>query len=134
MPYVIQRAVKATADAYRDRLQAILERQDGPGWLDALNERRRIDMLANGRRPPEPYASLEPRAVLNCLAYDPAARQLIATTSIAKAKQLSGLALAAHHPDPDAPLTEADGHRAWDLYADITGHPPPPDPFAASTC
>jgi hypothetical protein len=134
VPYVIQRAVKATTDAYRDRLQAILERQDGPGWLDALNERRRVDMLANGRRPPDPYASLEPRAVLNCLAYDPAARQLIASTSIAKAKQLSGLALAAHHPDPEAPLTEADGYRAWDLYADITGHPPPPDPFAARTC
>ena len=130
VPYVIQRAVKATADAYRDRLQAILESQDGPGWLDAFNERRRSDMLANGRRTPEPYASLEPRAVLNCLAYEPAARQLIATTAIAKAKQLSGLALAAHHPDPNVPLTEADGYRAWDLYTDITGHPPPPDVFA----
>ena len=70
--FAIQRAVGTTADVYRDRLRLILEHQDGPEWLAAFNARRRADMLARGQGPPATYASLEPRAVLNCLAYDPA--------------------------------------------------------------
>ena len=69
--FAIQRAVGTTADVYRDRLRRILEHQDGPDWLAAFNARRRADMLAKGQGPPATYASLEPRAVLNCLAYDP---------------------------------------------------------------
>jgi hypothetical protein len=75
--FAIQRAVGATADAYRDRLRRILEHRDGPDWLDAFNRRRRADMLAKGQGPPATYASFEPRAVLNCLAHDPAGLQLI---------------------------------------------------------
>lgn len=80
--FAIQRAVGATADVYRDRLRLILERQDGPGWLEAFNRRRRVDMLAKGLPPPRAYESLEPRAVLSCLAYDRAALQLIDRKSV----------------------------------------------------
>jgi hypothetical protein len=126
---VIQDAVDAIADTYRDRLQTILEQQDGPGWIDALNHRRHVSMTLGGRRAPRPYEFLEPRAVLNCLAYDPVGLQLISAPAATKARQLLGLVNEARHPRPDAPLTEADGYRAWRLYTDITGHVPAGDPF-----
>lgn len=129
VPYVIQAALHATADVYRDRLHAILEHQDGPDWLDTLNERRRHNMLGAGRREPEPYRSFEARAVISCLAYDAAGLQLVPAHVAAKARQLSGLARAAHHPDPDDPLTERDARRAWQLFAEITGSQAPDDPF-----
>jgi hypothetical protein len=113
---VIQDAVDAIADTYRDRLQTILEQQDGPGWIDALNHRRHVSMALGGKRAPRPYEFLEPRAVLNCLAYDPVGLQLISAPAATKARQLLGLVNEAHHPRPDAPLTEADGYRAWRLY------------------
>jgi len=125
--YAIQRAVGTTADVYRDRLRRNLEHQDGPDWLAAFNARRRADMLAKGHRPPAAYASLEPRAVLNCLAYDPAGQQLIGPDAVPAAQQLYGLANAAHHPDPDKPLTDADYQRARRLYSQITGYAPPFD-------
>lgn len=129
-PYVIQAALQATADLYRDRLQAILEHQDGPDWLDAFNERRRHSMVDAGRREPEPYRSFEARAVVSCLAYDDAAGlQLVPAHVAAKARQLSGLAIAAHHPDTDDPLTEQDAVRAWQLFTEITGSRAPGDPF-----
>jgi len=126
---VIQDAVDAIADTYRDRLQNILEQRDGPDWLDALNHRRHASMTLDGKSAPRPYDFLEPRAVLNCLAYDPAGHQLIPAAATTKARQLSGLVNEAHHPSPHAPLTEADGYRAWKLYTDITGHIPAGDPF-----
>lgn len=126
---VIQDAVEAIADTYRDRLQVILEHQDGPTWLDALNQRRHASMIQDGKDAPRPYDFLEPRAVLNCLAYDAAGLQLISARAATSAKQLSGLAIDAHHPKPHAPLTDADGYRAWALYADITGLAPAGDPF-----
>jgi hypothetical protein len=126
---VIQDAVDAIADTYRDRLVVILEHQDGPGWLHALNERRRASMTRGDKGVARPYEFLEPRAVLNCLAYDSAGLQLISAPATAKARQLSGLVNEAHHPRPDAPLTEDDGYRAWKLYTDITGHVPIGDPF-----
>jgi hypothetical protein len=129
VPYVIQAALQATADVYRDRLRAILERQDGPGWLDAFNERRRREMVDAGRREPEPYRSFEARAVINCLAFDEAGLQLIPREVAAEARQLSGLAVAAHHPDPGYPLTEEDARRAWRLFTQITGLSAPADPF-----
>jgi hypothetical protein len=125
--FVIQQAVAATADVYRDQLQAILERQDGSGWLEAFNHRRRADMLAKGIEPSPPYRSFEPRAILSCLAYDSAGLQLIPAHVAAKARELGALANAAFHSDP---LSEADGHRAWRLYREITGRVPPADPFA----
>jgi hypothetical protein len=127
--FAIQRAVAMTADVYRDRLRRILEHQDGPDWLAAFNARRRADMLAKGQGPPAAYASLEPRAVLNCLAYDPAGLQLIGLDAVAATRQLCGLANAAHHPDPDKPLTDADYQRAWRLYSQITGYAPPFDTY-----
>jgi hypothetical protein len=129
VPLVIQQAVAATADTYRDQLQEMLERQDGPDWLDALNRRRRHDMLAAGKHPPEPYRSFEPRAVINCLAYDPGGLQLIPGQDVGKVRQLSGLSVSAHHPDPNNPPTEEDARRAWRLYSEITGRPQPTDPF-----
>jgi hypothetical protein len=126
---VIQDAVDAVADTYRDRMQNVLEQRDGPGWLDALNARRHVSMTLDGKRAPRPYEFLEPRAVLNCLAYDPAGLQLIPVAATAKARQLSGLVNEAHHPRPGAPLTETDGYRAWQLYTDITGQVPVGDPF-----
>ena len=128
-PYVIQAALQATADLYRDRLQAILEHQDGPDWLDAFNERRRHSMVDAGRREPEPYRSFEARAVVSCLAYDAAGLQLVPAHVAVKARQLSGLAIAAHHPDTDDPLTEQDAVRAWQLFTEITGSRAPGDPF-----
>jgi hypothetical protein len=86
-------------------------------------------MTKEGKQAPRPYEFLEPRAVLNCLAYDPAGLQLISAPATTKARQLSGLVNEAHHPSPHAPLTEADGYRAWQLYADITGQVPVGDPF-----
>jgi hypothetical protein len=127
--FAIQRAVGTTADVYRDRLRRVLEHQDGPHWLAAFNARRRADMLAKGQEPPAAYASLEPRAVLNCLGYDPAGLQLIGLDAVAAARQLCGLANAAHHPDPDKPLTDADYQRAWRLYSQITGYAPPFDTY-----
>ena len=127
--FAIQRAVGTTADVYRDRLRRILEHQDGPDWLAAFNARRRADMLARGQGPPATYASLEPRAVLTCLAYDPAGLQLIGLDAVAAARQLCGLANAAHHLDPDKPLTDADYQRAWRLYSQITGYAPPFDTY-----
>jgi hypothetical protein len=127
--FAIQRAVGTTADVYRDRLRRILEQQDGPDWLAAFNARRRADMLAKGQAPPAAYASLEPRAVLNCLAYDPAGLQLIGLDAVAATRQLCGLANAAHHPDPDRPLVDADYQRAWRLYSQITGYAPPFDTY-----
>ncbi len=127
--FAIQRAVAMTADVYRDRLRRILEHQDGPDWLAAFNARRRADMLAKGQGPPAAYASLEPRAVLNCLAYDRAGLQLIGLDAVAATRQLCGLANAAHHPDPDKPLTDADYQRAWRLYSQITGYAPPFDTY-----
>lgn len=127
--FAIQRAVGMTADVYRDRLRGILEHQDGPDWLAAFNARRRADMLARGQGPPAAYASLEPRAVLNCLAYDPAGLQVIGLDAVAAARQLSGLANAAHHPNPDKPLTDADYQRAWRLYSRITGYAAPFDTY-----
>jgi hypothetical protein len=126
---VVLDAVDATADTYRDRLQTILEQRDGPAWLDALNHRRHVSVVRDGKSPPRPYEFLEPRAVLNCLAYDPAGLQLIPEAATTKARQLSGLVNEAHHPRPHAPLTEEDGYRAWRLYTDITGHVPAGDPF-----
>ena len=126
---VIQDAVDAIAETYRDRLQNILEQRDGPGWLEALNHRRHVSMTLDGKSAPRPYEFLEPRAVLNCLAYDPVGLQLIRAAATTKARQLSGLVNNAHHPRPHAPLTEADGHRAWQLFTDITGHVPVGDPF-----
>jgi hypothetical protein len=128
--FAIQRAVGATADVHRYRLRVILEHQDGPEWLDAFNRRRTGAMLAAGRRPPEQYAVFEPRAVINCLAYDPAALQVIGLDAVQAARRLSGLANAAHHPDPDNPLTNADYQRAWRLYTEITGYAAPFDPYA----
>ena len=127
--FAIQRAVGTTADVYRDRLRSILEHQDGPDWLAAFNARRRADMLAKGQGPPTTYGSLEPRAVLNCLAYDPAGLQLIGLDAVAAARQLCGLANAAHHLDPDKPLSDADYQRAWRLYSQITGYAPPFDTY-----
>ena len=127
--FAIQRAVGTTADVYRDRLRRILEHQDGPDWLAAFNARRRADMLARGQGPPATYASLEPRAVLTCLAYDPAGLQLIGLDAVAAARQLCGLGNAAHHLDPDKPLTDADYQRAWRLYSQITGYAPPFDTY-----
>jgi len=69
------------------------------------------------------------RAVLNCLAYGPAGLQLIGLDAVAAARQLSGLANAAHHPDPDKPLTDADYQRAWRLYSQITGYAAPFDTY-----
>jgi len=129
VPYVIQQAVQATADAHRDRLRMMLERQDGPDWLAALNDRRRQDMLANGRPAPAPLRAFDARAVIHCLAYDQSGRQVLPATATGKAKQLLGLANAAHHPDPDAPLTEAEAYRAWQLYTDLTGLTRTDDPF-----
>lgn len=126
---VVLDAVDAVADAYRDRLQNILEQRDGPAWLDALNHRRRVSMIGDGKNAPRPYDFLEPRAVLNCLAYGPAGLQLISEPATGKARQLSGLVNDAVHPKPHAPLTEADGYRAWQLYTDITGIVPAGDPF-----
>jgi hypothetical protein len=126
---VVQDAVEAIADTYRDRLRNVLEQRDGPTWLDALNHRRHVSMTGDGKSPPQAYEFLEPRAVLNCLAYDPAGLQLIPEAAAAKARQLSGLVNEAHHPKPHAPLTEADGYRAWRLYTDITGIVPVGDPF-----
>ena len=126
---VVLDAVDAVADAYRDRLQNILEHQDGPGWLDAFNRRRAASFIQDGKPVPRPYDSLEPRAVLTCLARDPAGLQLISEPAAIKARQLSGLVNDAVHPKPHAPLTEADGYRAWQLYADITGIVPVGDPF-----
>jgi hypothetical protein len=126
---VVLDAVDAVADTYRDRLQNILEHQDGPGWLDAFNHRRAASFIQDGRPAPRPYDSLEPRAVLTCLARDPAGLQLISEPAAVKARQLSGLVNDAVHPKPHAPLTEADGYRAWQLYTDITGIVPVGDPF-----
>lgn len=86
-------------------------------------------MTLDGKHAPRPYEQLEPRAVLNCLAYDPAGLQLIPAAATTKARQPSGLANESHHPSPHAPLTETDGYRAWQLYTDITGHVPAGDPF-----
>jgi hypothetical protein len=126
---VVLDAVDAIADVYRIPLQIRLEERDGSTWLDALNHRRHVSMTGDGKSPPRPYEFLEPRAVLNCLAYDPAGRHLIPEAATTKARQLSGLVNEAHHPRPHAPLTEADGYRAWRLYTDITGHVPVGDPF-----
>lgn len=126
---VILDAVDAIADIYRVPLQTVLEHRDGPAWLDALNHRRHVSMTADGKRPPRPYDFLEPRAVLNCLAYDPAGLQLISEAATTKARQLSGLVNEAVHPRPNAPLIEADGYRAWRLYSDITGIVAVGDPF-----
>jgi pyruvate/2-oxoglutarate dehydrogenase complex dihydrolipoamide acyltransferase (E2) component len=126
---VVLDAVDAVADAYRDRLQNILEHQDGPRWLDAFNHRRAASFIQDGKPAPRPYDSLEPRAVLTCLARDPAGLQLISEPATVKARQLSGLVNDAVHPKPHAPLTEADGYRAWRLYTDITGIVPVGDPF-----
>jgi hypothetical protein len=100
---VIQDAVDAITDTYRDRLQNILEQRDGPDWLDARNHRRQVSMTLAGKRAPRPYEFLEPRAVLNCLAYDPAGQQLISAPATTKARQLSGLVNEAHHLSPHAP-------------------------------
>lgn len=127
--FAILRAVGATADVYRNHLRLFLERQDGPDWLNALNGRRRADMLAKGLGPPAAYASFEPRAVLNCLAYDPAGLQLVDFAAVDAARKLCGLANAAHHPDPDKPLTASDYQRAWQLYTQITGYAAPFDPY-----
>ena len=126
---VVLDAVDAVADTYRDRLQNILEHQDGPGWLDAFNHRRAASFIQDGKPVPRPYDSLEPRAVLTCLARDPAGLQLISEPATGKARQLSGLVNDAVHPKPHAPLTEADGYRAWQLYTDIAGIVPVGDPF-----
>jgi hypothetical protein len=83
-------------------------------------------MTLDGKRAPRPYEQLEPRAVLNCLDYDPAGIKLIPAAATTKARQLSGSPNESHHPNPHAPLTEADGYRAWQLYTDITGHTSPP--------
>jgi hypothetical protein len=128
---VVLDAVDAVADTYRDRLQTILEQRDGPAWLDALNRRRRVSMTGDGKSPPRPYEFLEPRAVLNCLAYDPAGLQLIPEAATSKARQLSGLVNDAVHPRPRPPLTEADGYRAWRLSTDITGDRPSRRPVRA---
>lgn len=125
--FAIQRAAGATADVYRDRLRLILEHQDGRDWLEALNRRRLAAMLAKGHGPPRAYRSFEPRAVLNCLAYDPAGLQLIDLDAVDAARKLCALANAAHHPDPDTPLTQADYQRAWQLYTKITGYAAPFD-------
>ena len=116
---VVLDAADAVADTYRDRLQNILEQQDGLGWLDAVDVRRAASFIRDGKPVPRPYDSLEPRAVLNCLARDPAGLQLIPEAAATKARQLSGLVNDAVHPKPQAPLTEADGYRAWQLYTDI---------------
>jgi len=116
--FIIQQAVEATADTYRDGLQVILEHQDGPEWLDAFNDRRQTSMAESRKRAPA-LPLLRATPFLNCLARDPAGLQVIPATAAAKVKQLSGLAVAAHHPDPDAPLSEADGYRAWQLYTDV---------------
>jgi hypothetical protein len=126
---VVLGAVDAVADTYRDRLQNILEQQDGAGWLNALNDRRAASFIQDGKPVPRPYDSLEPRAVLTCLARDPAGLQLISKPATMKALQLSRLANEAVHPKPHAPLAEADGYRAWRLYTDITGIVPVGDPF-----
>ena len=126
---VVLEAVDAVADTYHDRLQNILQHQDGPGWLDAFNHRRAASFTQDDKPVPRPYDSLEPRAVLTCLAYDPAGLQLISEPATWKARQLSGLVNDAVHPKPHAPLTEADGYRAWRLYTDITGIVPVGDPF-----
>lgn len=126
---VIQDAVDAVADTYRDRLQTILERQDGPDWLAALNERRDLRITQAGKAPPRPYESLEPRAILTCLGRDPAGLQLISESAADSERQLAGLINDALHPKAQSPLTEADGYRAWQLYTDITGHVPAGDPF-----
>lgn len=126
---VVLDAVDAVAETYRDRLQNILEQQDGLGWLDAVNSRRAASFIQDGKPAPRPYDSLEPRAVLNCLGRDPAGLQLISEPATVKARQLSGLVNDAVHPKPHAPLTEADGYRAWQLYTDITGIVAAGDPF-----
>ncbi len=125
---VIQQAVAATAEAYRERLRSVLERQDGPAWLDEFNRRRGESIADGGGRPPIPYRSFEDRAVLNCLGHDAAAEQVIPAAVSAKARTLAKLSQRAHHPDPSDPPTEADADRAWRLHAEITGQLSNPDP------
>jgi len=112
---VIQNAVDAIADTYRERLQTILEHQDGPSWLAELNLRRRISMTQDGKAPPRDYEWLEPRAVLTCLAYDPAGLQLISASAAKSAKQLSGLINDA--PPPQTPNTAHRSRRLSRLAA-----------------
>jgi hypothetical protein len=117
-----------TADVYRDRLRRVLEHQDGTDWLSAFNARRRADMLARGQGLPVTYASLEARAVLNCLAYDPAGLQLIGLDAVAAARQLRPRERGA------SPRPRQAAHRrrlptAWRLYSQITGHAPPFDTY-----
>ena len=126
---MVQDAVGAIADTYRGRQQTILEHQDGAEWLAKLNQRRHAWMTQEGRAAPQPYKSLEPRAVLSCLADDPAGLQLISAAAAKSAKQPSLLANDAVHANPRAPLTETDGYRPWQLYTDITGRVPDVDPF-----
>jgi hypothetical protein len=125
--FAVQRAVGATAEAYRDRLRAILERNDGPGWFEEFNNRRIRDVLAKGQPAPRPYRAFEPRAVLSCLAHDRHALQLIPRNVMDAAAELLRLSNAAHHLDADRPLAEGDARRAWRLYSEITLRPPPAD-------
>jgi len=126
---VVQDAVGAIADTYRGRLQTILEHQDGAEWLAKLNQRRHASMTQEGRAAPQPYKSLEPRAVLSCLADDSAGLQLISAAAAKSAKQPSLLANEAVRANPQALLAETDGYRPWQLYTDITGRVPNVDPF-----
>jgi len=98
-------------------------------WLAKLNQRRHASITQEGRAAPQPYKSLEPRAVLSCLADDSAGLQLISAAAVKGAKQPSLLANEAVHANPQAPLTETDGYRQWQLYTDITGRVPDVDPF-----
>ena len=118
---VVQDAVDAIADTYRGRQQTILEHQDGAEWL-ANSTSRDASMTQEGRAAPQPYKSLEPRAVLSCLADDRAGLQLISAAAAKGAKQPSVLANEAVHANPQAPLTE---NRWLPPMAAVYGHQRP---------
>jgi hypothetical protein len=127
--FVVQAAGHAVQKVYGERLQTFLEHQDGAEWLAKLNQRRIESLAKRGKPAPEPYESLESRAVLTSLGHDPVGKQLISDPAAKSARQLLTLFNKAVHYDPQAPPTEGDGYRAWQLYTDITGRVTDGDPF-----
>ena len=127
---VVQDAVDAIADTYRDRLAVILEQQDGPAWLDALNDRRRASMTRDGKGAAAtvrvPRAARRPelsRLRSGRATADPRGRDHESQAAVGPRQRSAS-------PQASVPRSrEADGYRAWQLYTDITGHVPVGDPF-----
>jgi len=103
----ITSVAKRVATLLEPKLSLRLERRDGDGWLDALNDRRTRRFEKRGWRATPVEGLYDVRALLEALVWDEVARGLLTYDGRRAAGSLRQLAKKAAHQRPDSRRPEA---------------------------